>query len=202
MPNLYLIKYIFFPLIPCLTAFILGELRNSVKLSLYGLIFIYILSLISLYFCSYLIFITVFIEPERYEIFWNKFWAFILPKPILLDSIDGWELFTPPPHVGHSYNVSGSVYNFASAARVIAREWHSILFAISELDLKKPHPSGTTRLSAFQGHLSDLAYEAKRLDLLARRRFYRNIVMNTPAFTMNDNSDVESSDSSYSSDDD
>lgn len=204
MPYLYLIQYIIFPLIPCLTKFILVNLRNSGKgSSLYDLILIYILSFICMIFFGYLICITVFLLPEILEFCsWAKIRELILPKPILLDSIDGWELFTPPARTPgervYAYNFSDGVNNFVTAARDIAREWNSIFFAISELDLKKPHPSGTTRLSAFDTHLLNLKQEAIRLDLLARRRHYRNIIMNTPSFTRNDSSDVDFSD--FSSD--
>lgn len=66
-----------------------------------------------------------------------------------------------------------------------------------ELDLKKPHPSGTSRLSGFDEYLYDLEKEVLRLDQLARNRQYRNIIMNTERFTMNDSSDVDFSDYSY-----
>lgn len=72
MPYLYLIIYIFFPLIPCLTAFILVNLGISGKkkyLSLNKLIFIYVLSLISMCVSTHFIYLTGFLLPEIFEIF-------------------------------------------------------------------------------------------------------------------------------------
>lgn len=59
----------------------------------------------------------------------------------------------------------------------------------NKLDEDSPHPSGTSRVGAIQSYLLDKYKESIEFDKWARKNQYRTMILQTPKFTENDDSD-------------
>lgn len=67
------------------------------------------------------------------------------------------------------------------------QEIRTISTVIKKLDNEIPHPSGSSRWSAFHTYLLERYKESINFDRIARKNQYRTMILNTPLFTRNDN---------------
>lgn len=149
MPYLYLTKYIFFPLISCITSFILVNFSNTTKyLSLNNLILIYIFSLIFMCVSPYLICLTVCVLSEI-----SEFCPYFLTK--IRDSI------FPVLHADSDSETS-SLYSNVSRGSVIVVESDSDRLNKSLNEIEK-------EMEVLDNRITSLLTSIKAGDLLQKR---------------------------------
>lgn len=95
-------------------------------------------------------------------------------------------------------NNPASVY-WANKAWQSQYEIRTLYLVIGKIDQNSPHPTGTSRLGAFNSYLLDKYEESLRFDKWARFNQYRTMILQTPQFTRNDNIDFPNSGSESSS---
>ena len=99
-----------------------------------------------------------------------------------------------------STNSSTSSLFHAQKASVLKVEINSLTSVLHELDTKQPHPSGTSRLAAFQEYINELGQKQTYAEYWANHHYYRDIVMKDLKSQVFENiSDISSISSSVSS---
>jgi hypothetical protein len=78
-------------------------------------------------------------------------------------------------------------------------ELNSLTTVLLKLDREQPHPSGSTRISAFQEHIHELSQKQSYAEYWANHHYYRDVIMRNIEAASDNISDVSSVASSVTS---